>query len=153
MTPPVQRRSTIPPATWVIAGSVFMVVAFFLMIVVASRRGRMHPEFLVVATFVGAISAGFTVLVGYVYGDAKRRGMRYVMWTWLAALIPNGLGVILYFILREPMPFFCTRCGGATPAGFAFCARCGAVTAPSCRQCGKVSQEGWSHCAYCGTQL
>jgi hypothetical protein len=113
----------------------------------------LQPEHIAVGLGMGLLAAGYALLVGYVYGDAKRRGMRYVMWTWLAVLIPNGLGVILYFILRDAMPFYCTRCGGATPAGFAFCARCGAATAPSCRQCGKVSQPGWSHCAYCGAQL
>ena len=43
------------------------------------------------------------LLIGYVNADARRRGMRYVMWTWLAILIPNAIGIILYFVLREPL--------------------------------------------------
>ena len=47
--------------------------------------------------------AGYTLLIGYIYGDARRRGMRYVMWTLLAIFLFNGIGIILYFILREPL--------------------------------------------------
>jgi len=41
------------------------------------------------------LMAGYTVLVGYVYGDARRRSMRYVMWTAAGVFIPHGIGVIL----------------------------------------------------------
>src|SRR5260370_32323844 len=44
----------------------------------------------------------YVLLIGYINGDAKRRGMRYVLWTFLAILIPNSIGVILYFVLRDP---------------------------------------------------
>jgi hypothetical protein len=57
------------------------------------------------------ILAGYTLLIGYIYGDARRRGMRYVMWTLLAIFLFNGIGVILYFILREPLQVYCSRCG------------------------------------------
>ena len=79
---------------------------------------------------VAVLLAGYTVLVGYVYGDARRRGMRHVLWTWLAILIPNGIGIILYFILRDPLLAYCTTCGGATQPGFVYCPRCGAGVAP-----------------------
>ena len=44
----------------------------------------------------------YIALIGYVNADARRRGMRSVMWTLLAIFIANGLGIILYFVLREP---------------------------------------------------
>src|SRR5271154_6001563 len=37
------------------------------------------------------------LLIGYVYADAKRRGMRYVLWTWLVVMIPEGIGILIYF--------------------------------------------------------
>jgi hypothetical protein len=58
-----------------------------------------------------AANAGDVLLNGYVYADAKRRGMRYVMWTWPAILIPNAIGVILYFVLRDPLLVNCTQWG------------------------------------------
>ena len=35
------------------------------------------------------------LLIGYVYADAKRRKMRYIMWNCLAILIPVAIGIIL----------------------------------------------------------
>ncbi|MGA7226575.1 MAG: PLDc N-terminal domain-containing protein, partial [Candidatus Acidiferrales bacterium] len=51
----------------------------------------------------GIIVVVWILMIGYVYGDAKRRGMRHVMWTLLAIFIPDMIGVILYFILRDPL--------------------------------------------------
>ena len=84
-------------------------------------------------------------LLGYVYGDARRRGMRYVMWTLLAFFIPNGIGVILYFILRDPMPTYCSKCGASAKAAHAFCPRlrcqhiAGVRAMPPCRPTRLVS--------------
>ena len=97
--------------------------------------------------------AGWTLVLGYVYGDARRRGMRYGMWTLLAVFIPNGIGVVLYFILREPMPSYCSKCGSPAKQGHAFCPSCGANVLPSCSQCHRAGQPGWSHCAWCGAKL
>ena len=94
-----------------------------------------------------------TLLVGYVYADAKRRGMRYVMWTWLAALIPNAIGIILYFVLREPMLVHCSHCGAQVRPGFAFCPKCGGALSQACPQCRRAIEPNWTHCAYCGTSL
>ena len=92
-------------------------------------------------------------LVGYVYSDAKRRGMRYVLWTWLAALIPNAIGIILYFVLREPLLLNCTHCGVQVRQGFAFCPKCGGSLSQACPQCRRAVEPGWTHCAHCGASL
>jgi hypothetical protein len=94
-----------------------------------------------------------TLLVGYVYADAKRRGMRYVMWTWLAALIPNAIGIILYFVLRDPLLVNCTQCGTQVRTGFAFCPKCGGSLSQACPQCRRAVETGWTHCVYCGASL
>ena len=52
---------------------------------------------------VGTIAAAFVLLAGYVYADAARRGMPPIPWTALAVLIPNGVGFVLYFLLRKPI--------------------------------------------------
>ena len=55
--------------------------------------------------------------MGFIYADAKRRRMRHVMWAWLA-LVPYFIGVILYFILRDPLPTPCHQLRHGGTAGF-----------------------------------
>jgi hypothetical protein len=95
----------------------------------------------------------FVLLVGYVCGDAKRRGMPYVMWTLLALFIPDGIGIILYFILRKPMPKPCPGCSQDVPSGFVFCPHCGTALQPTCPSCGHAVERGWANCPSCGTKL
>lgn len=102
---------------------------------------------------IGLPLAIYALLVGYVYADAKRRAMRYVMWTFLAALIPNAIGIILYFIMREPLARPCPNCGTRVRAGFAFCPTCGAALSQACPQCRCAVEPGWSHCVRCGAAL
>jgi len=99
------------------------------------------------------LAVAWILLIGYVYADAKRRGMRYVMWTWLAALIPDGIGVILYFILRDPLPKPCPHCSSLVNSKFVFCPHCGAAMKPTCPNCGRAIERGWSNCPGCGTKL
>lgn len=93
------------------------------------------------------------LLIGYVYADAKRRGMRYVMWTLLAILVPDAIGIILYFILRDPLPTPCGACNVVVPGRFVFCPHCGAALKPTCPRCGRSVDREWANCAYCGTSL
>jgi Double zinc ribbon/Phospholipase_D-nuclease N-terminal len=98
-----------------------------------------------------SIPAIYLLLLGYVYGDAKRRGMRSVMWTLLAIFVPYALGFILYFIFRDPLPVFCPHCGASVKSTFVFCPRCAAALRPTCQQCGGVLERGWAHCPHCGS--
>jgi len=97
--------------------------------------------------------AAWILLIGYVYADAKRRGMRHVMWTFLAVLIPNAIGVILYFILRDPLPMLCPSCTRLVSAKFVFCPYCGSAMKPTCPNCGRAIERTWSNCPECGTKL
>ncbi|HEV2389052.1 MAG TPA: zinc ribbon domain-containing protein [Candidatus Acidoferrales bacterium] len=101
----------------------------------------------------GAVMICFALVVGYVYADAKRRGMRYVMWTWLAALVPNAIGIILYFVLRDPLLVSCSSCGSHVRQNLAFCPQCGSAVGRSCPQCRRTIEPGWLNCAYCGAKL
>jgi predicted amidophosphoribosyltransferase len=78
--------------------------------------------------------------------------MRHVFWVWLA-LVPYFIGVILYFILRDPLPTPCPKCGAAAPQAFAFCPGCGASIHPICSQCGKTLQQEWANCPHCGNRI
>jgi RNA polymerase subunit RPABC4/transcription elongation factor Spt4 len=95
----------------------------------------------------------FALVVAYIHADAKRRAMRHVMWTWLAVLIPNGIGVILYFIFREPLMRACAQCGAKAKQTFAFCPGCGATLQPACPSCRRAVEAQWANCPYCGGRL
>lgn len=110
------------------------------------------PVFL--ASLLGAAFLGaFVLLVGYVFADARRRGMKHVLWTLLAIFIPNAIGIILYFILRDPIPVPCPACGTLARKGHAFCAGCGAAVRTACPQCRQPIETGWRNCARCGAVL
>jgi hypothetical protein len=153
MSPVPQRRGVIPAAAMAIAA--FLGAIAFFGVTIAFVRDTNTPPLAVVffPAFFAACFAGYILLIGYIYGDARRRGMRYVAWTFLAALAPSAIGIILYFILRNPMPVHCTKCGSGSQPGFAYCPRCGAPMAATCRQCNRTSEAGWSHCAWCGGKL
>jgi predicted RNA-binding Zn-ribbon protein involved in translation (DUF1610 family) len=134
-------------------------LAFFLLMTLLPMRS--DPELrhwpmlgkLAISILPGIPLFFYASMVGYVYGDAKRRGMRYVMWTLLASLVPNAIGIILYFVLREPLLVSCTRCGAQVKPGFAFCPSCGESMALACPQCRCAVESGWTHCARCGAGL
>jgi hypothetical protein len=71
------------------------------------------------------VIAIWILCLGYVYADARRRGMPPILWTLIAAFIPNLLGFLLYFALRRPIALPCPHCGQPTTAEQRFCSWCG----------------------------
>jgi hypothetical protein len=98
-------------------------------------------------------AAAYVLLIVYICADAKRRRMRYVLWTLLAIFVPNAVGIILYFILRAPLPAFCPSCGRPVESSFTFCPSCSAPLQATCPQCGLGVDRAWAHCPKCGTKL
>jgi RNA polymerase subunit RPABC4/transcription elongation factor Spt4 len=103
--------------------------------------------------FMPCLMGGWVLLVGYVNADAKRRGMNSLLWTLLAALVPNAIGFILFFVLREPLMRICSHCRAKVQPGFAFCPHCGAALSPACPACRRPVEPGWANCPYCGAAL
>ena len=149
----VPRERVIPFGGWIASGIVFLGCLIPLNLIFLGERGVPIWLRFLLTIVVPIVSAGYALLVGYIYGDARRRGMRYVMWTLLAIFLTNGIGVILYFILRDPLPAYCSRCGATVLASHAFCPRCGSGVQPTCPGCHRTLQPGWTHCAWCGNQL
>ena len=111
------------------------------------------PELMIIV-LVGLITlGGYVALICYIYNDARRRGMPAVMWALLAFFVPSGIGIILYFILRQPLLVHCTRCGVPMQPGLAYCPHCGGGLVPTCGQCQRPAQAGWTHCGWCGAKL
>jgi len=110
------------------------------------------PVFLL--TLLGAVPiAAWVVLIGYVYADAARRGMNALLWTLLAIFIPSAVGIILYFVLRDPISVPCPSCGTPARKGHAFCASCGTAVRSACAQCRQAIEPGWRNCPSCGASL
>ncbi len=156
-----QEWALVPAGARWVAVLVFLAMAslmasLFLLPLIVEHEYRailfVFPVFLM--TLIGAVAlAIYVLLIGYVYGDARRRAMNQVLWTLLAIFIPSAVGVILYFILRDPIPVPCPSC--ATPArkGHAYCASCGAAVRAACPQCRQPLEAGWRNCVRCGAPL
>jgi len=80
---------------------------------------------LLVGLGAGTFCACWVLALGYVYGDANRRAMPPALWTLAAALIPNLLGFLLYFVLRRPIAQPCKRCSQPVTTDQRFCSWCG----------------------------
>ena len=132
-----------------------LMVAIFLLPAFAAQDGKaflvLSPIFL---TLVGAVPiAIYVLLLGYVWGDARRRGMNHVLWTLLALFIPYAVGVILYFLLRDPVSVPCPSCGTPARKGHAYCASCGTAVRAACPHCRQPVEAAWRNCASCGQAL
>lgn len=148
----------IPRSAWVAA----IVICLVLPLTICGYLVLTHPDaefgwWLAPAVlpfiFISVLFFFYILLVGYIAADSRRRGMRPVLWVLLSFFIPNMIGVILYFILRNPLLRACPQCGTNSAATFAFCPSCGAALSSACPSCRSAVESGWSHCAKCGSAL
>ncbi len=144
----------VPRWAWALA-VVGLFVAPVLFNVMMARQSNGPPAWArpLLGLVLGLFVACFLLFIGYISRDAKRRGMSPVLWTIVAIVIPNGLGIILYFVLRQPLRSACPQCGNAVQPGFSFCPRCSYKLSPSCPQCQRVVGVNDVYCPYCGTLL
>ena len=94
--------------------------------------------------------------LGYVYRDAKRRGMNPGLWTLLVLLLSGGyffIGFIIYLLIREPLPYTCPQCAASVNARFNFCPNCKCNLHPACPQCQREVSDTDKFCPYCATEL
>jgi hypothetical protein len=146
----------IRPAAWTVAVILFlgMPPLFWFVVFPNAHPDEMEklPEFakLCLPILMGAVLMAYVLLIGFVYVDSKRRGMRHVMWTLLAIFIPNAIGIILYFLMRDALPTPCPKCGFMTRGPFTFCPSCGTELMKACKVCHRKLEPGWVNCAYCG---
>jgi hypothetical protein len=142
------RRNLLPSFAMIIAALAVPVwVAYF-----ASSFGRSFlaskgflstmPEALWSGVTFGVFTGAFFLAVGYVYGDAKRRGKPAWAWAIAAFLIPNLIGFILYFVFRGPLLRPCTSCGKPIRGGEAFCSHCGCSQGSST---GRIAHDGGAY--------
>jgi hypothetical protein len=109
-----------------------------------------------IITGVSLVLGSLILLVGYVNRDAKRRGMNSALWTLLViVLLPawTFVGFLIYFLMREPLPYSCPQCAATVGARFNFCPNCKCNLHPSCPQCKREVVETDKFCPYCAYEL
>lgn len=109
-----------------------------------------------VITIIAIPLAAFLLMCGYVYRDAKRRGMHAGLWLMLILVLSPAylaIGFLLYFFLREPLPFPCPQCGIMVGARFNFCPNCKNNLHPACPNCKQEVSEVDKFCPNCGNDL
>lgn len=146
----------IPRTAWMIALVLYTGMTIFAWFMVPADHDMSQWPRGCQLAFIFLLPLVFFIIIplyGYVYGDSKRRAMRYVMWTLLAIFVPDFIGVIIYFILRDALPVDCPSCHNLVPSKFTFCPTCGNALRPHCPQCGKPVERAWTNCGYCGTKL
>jgi len=144
----------VPAWAWALAGIAFVAAQVFFNVAVA-RHTNAPPAWArpLLGLLAGIAGGCYLLFIGYINRDAKRRGMSPVLWTIVAVIIPNALGIILYFILRQPLRSACPQCGNAVQTGFNFCPRCSYKLSPTCPQCQRMIGLNDVYCPYCGTSL
>ena len=107
-------------------------------------------------TAVSFFVAVFLFMLGYVYRDAKRRGMHPALWTLLVLILSPGygiIGLIIYLLVREPLPYPCPQCASEVTARYNFCPSCKCNLRPACPQCRREVSDGDKFCPYCASEL
>jgi multisubunit Na+/H+ antiporter MnhC subunit/RNA polymerase subunit RPABC4/transcription elongation factor Spt4 len=109
-----------------------------------------------IVTGVSLFVAMFVFLVGYVNRDAKRRGMNSGLWTLLVIVLCPAyfaIGFIIYFLMRQPLPYNCPQCASTVDARYNFCPNCKCDLHQSCPQCKQEVVESDKYCPYCAQDL
>src|ERR1700758_4184418 len=153
-TGPAAEIKIVPSWAWVLAGIAFVGSQVAFHIVLAHQPDAppiWAPPLL--GLLVGLLLGCFVLFIGYINRDAKRRGMSPVLWTIVAILIPNAMGILLYFVLRQPLRSPCPQCGNAVQPRFNLCPPFGHRLRPSLPPCQHLVGVNAVFCPYCGTSL
>ena len=124
-----------------------------------SLRGQPLLSCLALAGVITGASAFVTIFIltlGYVYRDAKRRDMHAGLWTLLVLILSPAylfIGLIIYLLVREPLPYACPQCSTTVSARFNFCPSCKCNLHPACPQCQREVSDTDKFCPYCATEL
>jgi hypothetical protein len=122
-------------------------------------RDNMAASVVAMAGIITAVSLVISVFffaLGYVNRDARRRGMNSALWTLIVLLfLPTWgiIGFIIYFLLRDPLPYACPRCNSPVGPRFNYCPNCQCNLNPVCPQCKESVAETDKYCPYCANEL
>ena len=151
-----QEMKLIPAWAWALAGLGFICMQIVFNYVIPTQKNANIPPAPVSAVLgflAGAVVACYFLLIGYVNNDAGRRGMSRTLWTLIVIFVPNALGFILYFLMRQPAMQACPQCHTMVQATFNYCPSCNTKLHPHCAQCQRMVQLTDTFCPYCGYKL
>ena len=109
-----------------------------------------------VTTLAAIFLTMWLMMLGYVYRDAKRRGMHPALWTLLVLILSPAylfIGLIIYMLVREPLPYTCPQCAATVSGRFNFCPSCKYNLHPACPQCQREVSDTDKFCPFCATEL
>jgi hypothetical protein len=144
------------------------VIAYMVNMDAAQHGGEIFPPDLkndpalaslalgMIVTGVSFFVASLIFMIAYVNRDASRRGMNSALWTILVIIfLPTWglIGLIIYLLMREPLPYPCPQCNSTVTARFNFCPSCKCNLHPACPQCKREVAELDKFCPYCGNDL
>jgi hypothetical protein len=145
-----------------------LAIAIFINLDAAHRGGELFPPGLQdrpglaslalagVVTVVSLLLTSLIFMIAYVNRDASRRGMNSTLWTILVLIfLPTWglIGLVIYLLMREPLPYPCPECGTTVNARFNFCPNCKCNLHPTCPQCKREVGELDKFCPHCGNDL
>src|SRR5262245_15106585 len=133
-----EEIAIIPIWASVLAAGIFVCVTFvFFTFVWGGNKGPgpVLPFKILMTLLPSPILAFLALMVGYVNRDAGRRSMNRTLWTVIVIFVPNAIGFILYFLLRNPIRVHCPRCAVVVDPRVNFCPGCGYSFHPTCPQC------------------
>jgi RNA polymerase subunit RPABC4/transcription elongation factor Spt4 len=147
--------SIIPTWAWILSAVIALALAVGMPTAIELSDANAPPIALSLGLglFMGVMLGTVGLLIGYVNGDAKRRGMRSALWTLVAIFVPNGLGFLIYFLMRDPLRLPCPSCGQLVQAAFNYCPSCHHALKPVCPSCGKGLAPEHTFCPYCGASI
>ena len=92
----------IPAWAWIVSSVGFGVAEYFFNVVVPQQDDSFTKlQCLLFGTMLGLFIVIFWLLIGYINRDAQRHGMSAGLWVTVSILVPNGLGILSYFVFRE----------------------------------------------------
>lgn len=133
-----------------------MVASFFLLTPLGSNMSADDQKALVV---IGIIMLLVIVIVSgigiAVYKDASKIGMNPWLWLLIVFYAPNGIGVIIYLVVRhsEKKKPRCGNCLSLLEEDFVVCPKCGHELKSACSNCGKPVEDDWIICPHCKLEL
>jgi len=145
----------IPLWSVALAIALFAAVQFTVHVYLTQHQHNLPPRgFLIFWSLAwGTVLAVYCLMVGYVTRDAKRRGMNLALWTPLVIFMPGAIGLVLYFLLRQPILSACPQCSTSVVPGMNFCPQCRFQLTPTCPQCQRAVRITDVYCGYCGENV
>ncbi|MGB6194274.1 MAG: zinc ribbon domain-containing protein [Terracidiphilus sp.] len=137
------------------AAAAFVLVEYYFWLVFPKQQHHIPPIGLRIYMNLswGLLAAVYFLMVGFVSKDAPLRSMSVRFWMLVCFVMPGGIGVVLYFLLRTPLVTSCPACGTHAQSDFHFCPQCNYQLTASCGNCFRTVRPTDLFCTRCGHEL